>query len=479
MSKLFRVTMAAGLIAVMLMALNGALVWAATPPEPTYGMAAIDGAYGEWNLTDDFFANLYRSGDPSKTVEGKLYLRYDCDNEILYALVLAVPGLYIDTTPAENWIKIYDIQNGSLVDGNSANFAWVIESGDTVGWEASVSLAAGWYNKLEVHTNVFDEGDFQTSSTGRTGWEIPLLLHCGDSCVIGDYVWHDADWEGDQDEPKATAGIPNISVALRDSTGGLIDLTETNSHGYYWFTVPCDGMYKIDVDENDQDMPAGYRLTTELTYGPDPMTVNLTGASYYDADFGYAAYETTLGAIGDLVWHDENESGDQNENEPGIPDTTLTLYRWGSWTQVGTTDTDYFGNYMFWDLEAGIYKVDVDENDVTAWFSPDDWSQTTDFEPMCVELGTISRRVDCGSVGSGSPAGGGGIRVLGTDVEDFLDADFGYLSEGAPTAVAFSSLAARSSVGGLASGLWPGLLGLAMLAAVSLFWAKRQARSVK
>ena len=45
-----------------------------------------------------------------------------------------------------------------------------------------------------------------------------------------------------------------------------------------------------------------------------------------------------------------------------------------------------------------------------------------------------------------------------------------------PTAVTLSSFAAKSSAGGLASGLWLGLAGLTVLiAAGSLFWAKRRA----
>jgi hypothetical protein len=43
-----------------------------------------------------------------------------------------------------------------------------------------------------------------------------------------------------------------------------------------------------------------------------------------------------------------------------------------------------------------------------------------------------------------------------------------------PTAVTLSSLAAKSSAGGSASPLWLGLVGLTMLAAGSLFWAKRR-----
>ena len=45
----------------------------------------------------------------------------------------------------------------------------------------------------------------------------------------------------------------------------------------------------------------------------------------------------------------------------------------------------------------------------------------------------------------------------------------------APTAVTLSSFAAESTAGGSASWLWLGLVGLTVLAAGSLFWAKRRA----
>jgi len=49
----------------------------AAPPQPTYGVANVDGNIGEWDLANDFFANMYRAGKTDKEIESKLYLRYD------------------------------------------------------------------------------------------------------------------------------------------------------------------------------------------------------------------------------------------------------------------------------------------------------------------------------------------------------------------------------------------------------------------
>ncbi|MGA9350608.1 MAG: hypothetical protein WBW48_17645 [Anaerolineae bacterium] len=62
-----------------------------------------------------------------------------------------------------------------------------------------------------------------------------------------------------------------------------------------------------------------------------------------------------------------------------------------------------------------------------------------------------------------------GSRVDAGTGEDILKFDWN------PTAVTLSSFAAKSSAGGSASPLWLGLAGLTVLAAGSLFWAKRWA----
>jgi len=155
---------------------------AADPPVPTYGAATVDGDTTEWDLSNDFFANMYRAGDPDKDTLAKLYLRYDCSTETLYALVLAESGVSVDVDPDDNWIKVYALGNSPIVDGNDGNdgtppdFAWVGLSGTTAkGWEASAPLAPGEYSEIEVHANV---NGGETSSTGKQGSRIPLSISC-------------------------------------------------------------------------------------------------------------------------------------------------------------------------------------------------------------------------------------------------------------------------------------------------------------
>ncbi|MDY6908257.1 MAG: hypothetical protein SV910_08570, partial [Chloroflexota bacterium] len=155
------------------------LASAAVPPAPTYGTAAVDGDTGEWDLGDDFFAEMYEAGKTSKPDTSKLYLRYDCESNTLYALVLANDGLLVIVETDESYIKVAGDKKVGDTDGDDGNppdFAWVGRDGDRAqGWEASFVLAPGSYDEFYVHTNVDDDGS-QTSSTDKSG--ITLEITC-------------------------------------------------------------------------------------------------------------------------------------------------------------------------------------------------------------------------------------------------------------------------------------------------------------
>ncbi|MCI2429367.1 DUF11 domain-containing protein [Candidatus Acetothermia bacterium] len=185
-----------GLLGFLILGLScGAYVLAAAPPEPTYGTATVNGDPGEWNLANDFFADMYRAGDPTKKVESKFYLRYDCSTQTMYALVLTVDDTPPDDIPVlvepdNAWIAINGVAN-KVVDGGSGNdgtppdFAWIGQSyngnnNHAKGWEVSFSLAPGTY-KILAHTNVFDDGASQTSAVDRKTDQagIALVVICG------------------------------------------------------------------------------------------------------------------------------------------------------------------------------------------------------------------------------------------------------------------------------------------------------------
>lgn len=63
------------------------------------------------------------------------------------------------------------------------------------------------------------------------------------------------------------------------------------------------------------------------------------------------------GAIGNRVWIDENANGVQDSGEPGLPNVVVELTT--SAGAIFTTTTDSNGSYLFSDLGAGTYTVQV------------------------------------------------------------------------------------------------------------------------
>lgn len=160
----------------------------AAPPLPSVGTAVVDGKYGEWNLKADFFADMYRAGDPNKALESKLYLRYDCVTNTIYALVLCEPGVvgYIDSTATTAWIaigshsiKVVNETSGS--DGIPPDFAWIDRGFDgdpwhVLGYEASFSMMPGSY-MIIAHIGIWDISSQTSASMGfpDTGPELIIL----------------------------------------------------------------------------------------------------------------------------------------------------------------------------------------------------------------------------------------------------------------------------------------------------------------
>jgi hypothetical protein len=161
------------------------LTLAANPPEPTYDSAVVDGDPSEWDLTNDFFADMWEAGDPQKenaVVTSKLYIRYDCVAQTAYFLVITEPGYFLFTgTGYEglNWVKVYALGNDPIIDGNGTPFEFISDGENLVGWEAAAQLPAGIYDEIEVHAQIDnDTPDGATSSTGKNEFRIPLSLIC-------------------------------------------------------------------------------------------------------------------------------------------------------------------------------------------------------------------------------------------------------------------------------------------------------------
>ena len=176
-----------------------------------------------------------------------------------------------------------------------------------------------------------------------------------------------------------------------------------------------------DVDENGLDQLVNGGVVSaviQIRDGGEP--VNESGSATgptsvlsddrvnYTVDFGFHQ-QPPLGAIGNYVWLDENSDGYQDAGEPGIPNVTVQL-KDGSGTVIATTVTDGQGGYLFDELPAGDYFVDIDETTLSAGMT-----QTTPSTLAGADLGNQDHGGD-----------GYAVTVGGSEPWENLTADFGY-----------------------------------------------------
>ena len=177
---------------------------------------------------------------------------------------------------------------------------------------------------------------------------------------LGDRVWVDANGDGIQNIGEV--GLGNVTVNLRNGSGGLISSTTTNGSGIYGFTNLSAGNYIVEFV-----LPSG-RVFTSKGVGGDPSVDSNANTANGRSDviaLGSGENNPTIDAgvytpasIGDKAWIDQNGNGIQDSGEPGLPGVTVNLYKNGNPTPVATTTTDGSGNYTFSNLPPSDYSVE-------------------------------------------------------------------------------------------------------------------------
>ena len=149
----------------------------AAAPNPSPGSATVDGDTGDWSLSADFFADMTDGGKPDITVRAKLYLRYDCESETLFALVLAQGGEQArQDRPDEAYLRIDG--SGKLISPTNGEFAWVNGDGTLAdGWEGSGALEPGEYT-VRAHVLIADDSADGYTPMDPIGRDVPLVIEC-------------------------------------------------------------------------------------------------------------------------------------------------------------------------------------------------------------------------------------------------------------------------------------------------------------
>ncbi|MGH2735858.1 MAG: SdrD B-like domain-containing protein [Actinomycetota bacterium] len=198
-------------------------------------------------------------------------------------------------------------------------------------------------------------------------WDAGLVsTEPGDSAAIGDRVWEDVDGDGIQDPGEP--GLPNVPVSLIGDDDQVVATTATDDGGLYGFTGLAAGDYRVHFDA-----PGGFGFTApdqggDGTLDSDalPATGN-TGvftlqAGVADSSLDAGLVRPTTGGsatVGDLVWHDVNQNGLQDPDEPGIANVTVALLD-AAGNVLATTTTNAIGFYGFSGLAPGDYRLRFD-----------------------------------------------------------------------------------------------------------------------
>ena len=231
------------------------------------------------------------------------------------------------------------------------------------------NLLAGDYS-VEVKEETLPEG-LQGKNTvdpdGGTDSKSTLTLGNGESKVdqdfayfapasIGETIWHDKNNDGIVDEGEALAGV-TVTLTLPN---GTTQTTTTDENGKYLFSDLPEGEFTVTVDEttlpeilrgeNTQDPDGGNDSTSVVT-------LDGTGSNF-EQNFAYVA----LGSIGDTVLKDTDHDGIGDEPLAGLivtltPPANVDLGNGAGQPITTTTDTD--GKYLFPNLPAGDYSVEI------------------------------------------------------------------------------------------------------------------------
>ncbi len=236
-------------------------------------------------------------------------------------------------------------------------------------------------------TNRYQGGDEALdSNVDATGYSEVVNLSVGESNkgidagymqagVIGDKVWLDADGNGSYDA-TSEAGLAGVRVELYDGAGNYLNqFQKTDADGGYRFEGLEAGDYRVKFVT-----PDGYGLTKQ-NEGHDALDSDADQNSGLTEVITLGATEKNLAvdagmiqgaSIGDYVWHDVIQDGDdylngvQDANESGLAGVTVELFVKDRGSYVSTGQTDVTGNdggYNFSGLNPGNYALRFGKED--------------------------------------------------------------------------------------------------------------------
>ncbi len=240
-------------------------------------------------------------------------------------------------------------------------------------YEVTVDVSTLPAGVSPVPTNIGDTVITLTTNGTTDALFVDWGFTGGTTGSIGDTVFLDLDGDGilDGGEP----GLGGVTLDLLDSGGNVLATAITDENGAYDFTGLLAGTYRVRVSDT-----GGVLQGLNLSAGTNPTSdIVLTAGQDYDlADFPYAPSGGT-GTIGNRVWHDQNNDGVRQSDEPGFEGVSVDLWldvdndgviTPGTDNLLRTEFTDTNGEYEFNALPESNYLVTVsDSSGVLAGFT--------------------------------------------------------------------------------------------------------------
>ena len=255
--------------------------------------------------------------------------------------------------------KVIDIDDSA---GSMPSFMNV-----TVPMDAVANTILGSRFRISNSDNMLPTGFISEGEVEEYPLEVQSI-----SFKIGNYVWLDEYGDGDKDAGEQ--GIGGVPVHLYDLLSNLIASTITDMNGGYVFDA-TPSTYLVVVD--DTKLPSGLNHQTYDKDGTlDHSFIITLNDHFLEADFGYN-YVTAVDtnnpmmvnvAIGNRFWSDDDSDGIQDAGEVGIGGVTILLLDETN-ALIATTTTDAAGYYVFDNIPAGVYAVEVDDSTLPVRFN--------------------------------------------------------------------------------------------------------------
>lgn len=170
------------------------------------------------------------------------------------------------------------------------------------------------------------------------------------------------------DVPVYTNPVPAPIVTLdtlticSGQTGQLLEpvVTPAGTYNYSW--TPADGTLIYPYSATPEVLvpgPGTYHYDLTVTNPATGCATTVNAVVIVEFCPTLSPPPPVPASLGNYVWVDEDGNGLQDEGEPGIPNVAVIL-KDGSGTPLDTLTTDAEGGYLFTDLPAGSYTVEVD-----------------------------------------------------------------------------------------------------------------------